>query len=230
MSVALVTGVSRRIGIGAAVARRLAEAGMDLFLHSWSPARRRAAVGRGRRGPGVDRRRPPGTRVRVEHLATDLADADAPARLVDAAENAFGRVDVLVANHARSSASPGGADGSRAGPDLRRQHARDAAAGEGVRPACQRARSRCAHDVGAAPRADARRAALHRLQGRAPPAHREPRRAPRAPRDHRQLRGPGRNRHGLRRRGGARGRARAGADGPLGRAGRRRPPHRLAGE
>ena len=37
MAVAVITGVSRRIGIGAAVARRLAEAGWDLFLHSWSP-------------------------------------------------------------------------------------------------------------------------------------------------------------------------------------------------
>ena len=36
--VALVTGVSRRIGIGAAVATRLGRAGFDLFLHSWSPA------------------------------------------------------------------------------------------------------------------------------------------------------------------------------------------------
>ena len=43
-------------------------------------------------------------RVRVEHLSADLADPDAAARLLAAAESAFGRVDVLVANHARSSA------------------------------------------------------------------------------------------------------------------------------
>ncbi|HEV3465218.1 MAG TPA: 3-ketoacyl-ACP reductase, partial [Actinomycetota bacterium] len=34
--VALVTGVSRRIGIGMAVARRLADLGADLFVTSWT--------------------------------------------------------------------------------------------------------------------------------------------------------------------------------------------------
>jgi 3-oxoacyl-[acyl-carrier protein] reductase len=103
MAVAVVTGVSRRIGIGAAVARRLAEAGMDLFLHSWSPADAEQPWGADPEGPAsiVDDLRKDGTRV--EHLAADLADPDAPARLVDAAVRAFGTVDVLVANHARSS-------------------------------------------------------------------------------------------------------------------------------
>ena len=104
MGVAIITGVSRRIGIGAAVARRLAEAGMDLFLHSWSPHDAEQPWGADTEGPSAivaDLR----TRVRVEHMAADLADADAPARLLAAAEVAFGRVDALVANHARSSTS-----------------------------------------------------------------------------------------------------------------------------
>jgi len=41
---------------------------------------------------------------RVEHFAADLAEPDAPARLVDAARRAYGHLDVVVANHARSSA------------------------------------------------------------------------------------------------------------------------------
>ncbi|HEY0813849.1 MAG TPA: SDR family oxidoreductase [Pseudonocardia sp.] len=106
MTVAVITGVSRRIGIGAAVAHRLAEAGMDLFLHSWSRADAEQPWGADPEGPEaiVDDLRNSG--VRVEHRAADLADPDAPAHLIDAAARAFGRVDVLVANHARSSSFP----------------------------------------------------------------------------------------------------------------------------
>jgi 3-oxoacyl-[acyl-carrier protein] reductase len=102
VGVAIVTGVSRRIGIGAAVAQRLAEAGWDLFLHSWSPHDAEQPWGADPEGAAAivaDLR----TRVRVEHLVADLADPDAPAQLVAAAEGAYGRVDALVANHARSS-------------------------------------------------------------------------------------------------------------------------------
>ena len=102
MGVAVVTGVSRRIGIGAAVARRLAEAGWDLFLHSWSPHDAEQPWGADPEGAAAivaDLR----TRVRVEHLVADLADPDAPAQLLASAASAYGRVDALVANHARSS-------------------------------------------------------------------------------------------------------------------------------
>jgi 3-oxoacyl-[acyl-carrier protein] reductase len=102
--VALVTGVSRRIGIGAAVATRLGRAGFDLFLHAWSPADAEQSWGADPDGgtalPGeiaAD------SGARVELAAADLADPAAPAALVDAAVAAFGHVDVLVANHARSS-------------------------------------------------------------------------------------------------------------------------------
>ena len=39
---------------------------------------------------------------RVVHVSADLADPDAPARVVAVAHEAFGRLDILVANHARS--------------------------------------------------------------------------------------------------------------------------------
>ncbi|MBA3905488.1 MAG: SDR family oxidoreductase [Pseudonocardiales bacterium] len=106
MAVALITGVSRRIGIGAAVARRLAEAGMDLFLHSWSPADAEQPWGADPEGVASIAGELRAGGARVAHLAADLADPDAPAHLVDAAVKAFGGVDALVANHARSSSFP----------------------------------------------------------------------------------------------------------------------------
>jgi 3-oxoacyl-[acyl-carrier protein] reductase len=41
--------------------------------------------------------------ARVEHVSADLADPDVPAQLVAAARAAFGRLDIVIANHARSS-------------------------------------------------------------------------------------------------------------------------------
>jgi 3-oxoacyl-[acyl-carrier protein] reductase len=38
----------------------------------------------------------------VHHLGLDLAEPAAPARLIDAATDAFGHLDILVCNHARS--------------------------------------------------------------------------------------------------------------------------------
>lgn len=101
--VALVTGVSRRIGIGAAIARRLAGTGTDVFLHSYSPADAEQPWGADVDGPEMIAEELRESGVRVEHAVADLADPDAPRRIVEAAVAAFGHVDILVANHARSS-------------------------------------------------------------------------------------------------------------------------------
>ncbi|WP_051114206.1 SDR family oxidoreductase [Actinopolymorpha alba] len=101
--VALVTGTSRQIGIGAAIARRLASDGAALFLTSWSPHDAEMPWGA----------EPDSTEAlvvelraeghQVEHLAADLADPDVPAAVVAAVIQAYGALDILVANHARSS-------------------------------------------------------------------------------------------------------------------------------
>jgi 3-oxoacyl-[acyl-carrier protein] reductase len=101
--VALVTGVSRRIGIGYGVARRLAADGADLMVSSWAPHDEEMPWGGDPDGPDVLAAELRATHRRVEHLAADLADPTAPTAIVDAARGALGHVDVLVANHARSS-------------------------------------------------------------------------------------------------------------------------------
>lgn len=101
--VVLVTGVSREIGIGAAIARKAAERGADLFLASWPQADAEQSWGASPAFAEQFARRLGEDGARVGHLAVDLGDANGPARLLEAACERFGHVDALVANHARSS-------------------------------------------------------------------------------------------------------------------------------
>lgn len=99
--VAIVTGVSRRSGIGFAVARRLRADGYRVLVHSWSEA----DAEQGLSDPG-------GTTAvladlggegsALAHVEADLAEPAAAAAVVDAALGAFGAVDALVVNHATS--------------------------------------------------------------------------------------------------------------------------------
>lgn len=90
--VALVTGVSRRIGIGAAVAQRLHVLGATVVASGWPPH---------------DEEQPWGTSpLDAGPLAVqrdDLADPAVPAALVDDVVERHGAIDIVVAVHARSS-------------------------------------------------------------------------------------------------------------------------------
>jgi NAD(P)-dependent dehydrogenase (short-subunit alcohol dehydrogenase family) len=72
-----------------------------VLVHSWAPYD--ATTSWGADPAGVDavvaELRAHGT---VEHVSADFADPEAPAAVIDAARRAFGHVDVLVVNHARS--------------------------------------------------------------------------------------------------------------------------------
>ncbi|MFI2214080.1 SDR family oxidoreductase [Streptomyces sp. NPDC020141] len=109
---ALVTGASRRDGIGYAVARRLAAYGASVYLHHHVPHDAGMPWGADPEGPGAlvagvrEALADPG--ARVVHGPGDLSDPAAPARLIATASEALGgRIDVLVANHAVS-----GSDGA----------------------------------------------------------------------------------------------------------------------
>ena len=101
--VAVVTGVSRRIGIGFATASRLAALGADLFLHSFAPFDSQQPWGADADGivPLLAELR--GFGIRVEHLEADFADPNAPKTVIDEVVRTFGHVDILVANHAYST-------------------------------------------------------------------------------------------------------------------------------
>lgn len=97
---ALITGASRTIGIGAAIARAFAQAGADLFLTYYRPYD--ASMAWGSRPAEVEAlvAELRGLGVRVYGLEADLSDPETPTCLLDAALEHFERVDILVNNAA----------------------------------------------------------------------------------------------------------------------------------
>jgi 3-oxoacyl-[acyl-carrier protein] reductase len=104
--VAVVTGVSRRAGIGYAVARRLAALGASLFLHHYAPHDRDQPWGDDPGGPQAVVSGVTGALAAagasVRHMELDLALPSAPVQLIETAADALGHLDTLVCNHARS--------------------------------------------------------------------------------------------------------------------------------
>jgi 3-oxoacyl-[acyl-carrier protein] reductase len=95
---ALVTGVSRRAGIGYALARRLRELGAAVFVAGFTPHDAGQPWGADPAGVAA---------LAAEldaagRLECDFRDPQAPAACLAAAADALGHVDVLVANHAMS--------------------------------------------------------------------------------------------------------------------------------
>lgn len=100
--VALVTGVSRRSGIGAGIAQRLLADGLSVAIHSWAAhdARQPWQPAAGELARVLDQLG--GEGPRLTHIEADFADPQAPARVVAHAHQRFGALDVLIANHAAS--------------------------------------------------------------------------------------------------------------------------------
>jgi 3-oxoacyl-[acyl-carrier protein] reductase len=101
--VALVTGCSRRIGIGFTTAGHLAALGADLFVHSYTPYDAEQPWGADPQGMESVLSALRASQRSVAHLEADFRDPAAPEQVMAAACQAFGHVDVLVANHAYST-------------------------------------------------------------------------------------------------------------------------------
>ncbi|WP_420097960.1 SDR family oxidoreductase [Corynebacterium sp.] len=105
---ALVTGVSRRRGIGFAVARRLAALGANVVIHHHSAHDLRLPWGGDDLGAVRDGVRDALTSDALfDDVSADLSDATAATTALDTAFGLTGDLDILVCNHARS-----GDDGS----------------------------------------------------------------------------------------------------------------------
>jgi 3-oxoacyl-[acyl-carrier protein] reductase len=101
--VALITGVSRRNGIGAAVALELARQGAAIVTTYFRPFDRATAWGGADDEPELVLGEVRACGVRAAGIELDLADVDSPRRLFDFAETNIGPVDVLINNAAYSS-------------------------------------------------------------------------------------------------------------------------------
>jgi 3-oxoacyl-[acyl-carrier protein] reductase len=100
---AIVTGSSRRIGIGAAVCRTLATDGADIFFTHWRSFDRMLPQGAEEDGPARLHKELQELGVRCESLEIDLSKVDAPKRILDEVEIRLGSPSILVNNAAYST-------------------------------------------------------------------------------------------------------------------------------
>lgn len=112
--VAVITGVSRRAGIGFAVARRLIGLGASVMVHHHQAHDEAQAWG----GDDLEavlaelcdhQHQHSSPTAHLADIASDLTEPDAPEEVIARTLEVFGHVDILVANHARSA--PDGALG-----------------------------------------------------------------------------------------------------------------------
>src|SRR5260370_40819137 len=93
---AIVTGASRRRGLGAAVCRALAQAGSDIFFTHWSPYDRRMPWGMVEEEPAHLQRHVQASGVRCEHLMIVRRTAEALLRIMEVVEAQWRPALILV--------------------------------------------------------------------------------------------------------------------------------------
>jgi 3-oxoacyl-[acyl-carrier protein] reductase len=96
--IAIITGASRKVGIGAGIARELAQAGVDVFITYFRPYDHESGLAGSPDEPAelLDELRQQG--VRAEGIELDLSKPEAVAPLFDQVEATLGPVSILVNN------------------------------------------------------------------------------------------------------------------------------------
>lgn len=101
--VAIVTGASRRRGIGEAICRALAEQGADVLFTHWRAYDRVQPHGADEDGPGALETELRGLGVRAHAFEVDHSLPETPARVLETTEELLGPATILVNNAAYST-------------------------------------------------------------------------------------------------------------------------------
>lgn len=96
---ALITGVSRKIGIGATIAHTLAKSGWDIALTYWQAYDRAMKWGSNPKDLDVIISSIKQTGANVVAIEADLTDSDAPKKIFETVEHELGTVTSLIINH-----------------------------------------------------------------------------------------------------------------------------------
>ncbi len=97
--IALITGASRKIGIGSAISKKLAEAGWDIAITYWQPYDKSMEWGSDPSDIDSTVTTIQKTGARVVSIESDLSDIEAPTRIFNQIENTIGSVTALIINH-----------------------------------------------------------------------------------------------------------------------------------
>ena len=100
---AIITGASRRNGIGAATCRALAMQGANILFTSWQAYDREQPHGVDENGPIALEQELQYPGVKARCLEIDLSNPDSAAQVLDAAQEWLGLPDILVNNAAHSA-------------------------------------------------------------------------------------------------------------------------------
>ncbi len=96
---AIITGVSRRNGIGYGIAEKLASRGANLFLHSFTPYDKMMSLNLKKNESELIFKSLSEYGTIIEQMEADFMNPESPAVVVKKANNSFKHIEILIVNH-----------------------------------------------------------------------------------------------------------------------------------